>query len=217
MTDFWEGMTEDPDAIARIKKSVKLLDCKEGMIVLDIGCHKMEAIKYLPKNIHYCGIDSENNGQQVVADIDGGFVFPKQVDRILCLEVLEHLEMPGGVLQTIQTVLKDDGVAVVSLPNEATLFHRIRCLFGTVDAECFNYGGKHLHLPSLKQSRRFLEEFFEILEVRFYTTQVGIGVKPQWVAWLMHLAPYRVLQLLATLLPSLFARGFIFKLKRKLH
>ena len=35
MAEYWPEMQNDPDAIARIKKSVELLDAKEGMTVLD--------------------------------------------------------------------------------------------------------------------------------------------------------------------------------------
>ena len=210
--DYWKDMDQDPDAIARIKKSCELLDAKEGMFVLDIGCHKQEAAQYLNPNCKYLGIDTEKlhpNTYQV--NIDGGFSFSEKAERILCLEVLEHLECPGGTLQTIHSLLKDDGIAVVSLPNEATLFHRLRALFGIVDQECFSFGGKHLHLPSLRQSRQFLEAQFEIVQEDYYESKHAIGCKQQWVKPLLKLIPLRIL---SRLIPSLFARGFIFKLKK---
>jgi len=209
-------MENDPDAQARIKKSCELLDVKEGMTVLDVGCHKQEARNYLPENIRYCGIDvDKNHVKTVVADIDGGFSIKEKVDRILCLEVLEHLEIPGGTLQSIASNLKDDGIAVISLPNEATLFHRLRCLFGIVDQECFQYGGKHLHLPSLGQSRAFLKQYFVIEDQSFYISQKAIGSKQKMLRVMLKFFPKALLYLLAKVLPSLFARGFIFKLRKK--
>lgn len=217
MTDWWPDMENDPDAQVRIKKSVELLDAKDGMTVLDIGCHKQEARQYLPPKVLYCGIDCEKlHEQTIVKDIEGGFAFPEKVDRVLCLEVLEHLVMPRSVLQTMWTMLKDDGIAVVSLPNEATLFHRIRCLFGIVDQECFNYGGKHLHLPSLKQCRKFLSEQFEIVRIAYYITTRARGSKQEaTMNVLLKCMPKPLYHFLSYFLPPLFARGFIFKLKKK--
>ena len=215
--DLWENMESDPDAIARIKKAVALLDAKEGMTVLDIGCHKQEAFQYLPDGIKYYGVnDTVLVPNTIRLDIDGGFTMPLQFDRILCLEVLEHLECPQGTLQSISKCLKDDGVLVVSLPNEATLFHRLRCLFGTIDQQCFNFPGKHLHLPSLKQSRWFLSDLFKIEKEDFYITKEARGSHSKIVAGLLKLVPSHLLQLVALVCPSLFARGFIFKLRKRL-
>ena len=215
MTDSWPGMENDPDAIARIKKAVELLDAKKGMTVLDVGCHKQEALQYLPDGVKYYGVnDTVLVPNTIRLDIDGGFTMPLQFDRILCLEVLEHLECPYGTLQSLSKVLKDDGVLVVSLPNEATLFHRLRCLFGIVDQECFNFPGKHLHLPSLSQSRKFLKELFLIEKEEYYVTQHAIGCKQVWIKPLIKYLPMKFLSRISR---SLFARGFIFKLKRKLH
>ena len=215
--DLWENMESDPDAIARIKKAVALLDAKEGMTVLDVGCHKQEAFQYLPDGTKYYGVnDTVLVPNTIRLNIDGGFEFPLKVDRILCLEVLEHLECPYGTLQSLSNVLKDDGVLVVSLPNEATLFHRLRCLFGTVDQECFNFPGKHLHLPSFKQCRKFLSEQFEISRVHVYIASKPRGTRQKYLSSLLSRIPSRILVLLATLSFSLFARGFIFKLRKRL-
>ena len=218
VNDYWKNMESDPDAQARIKKACELLDAKDGMTVLDIGCHKQEASWYLSSKVLYSGIDCEKLHENIIVkDIDGGFSFPQKVDRILCLEVLEHLVMPRSVLQSIWTILKDDGIAVISLPNETTLFHRIRCLFGIADQECFNYGGKHLHLPSLKQSRQFLKELFKIEKESYYITKKGTGIRQQTAHYLLRLLPKLSISFLANIFPSLFARGFIFKLKKKFH
>ena len=215
--DNWPGMENDPDAQARIKKACDMLDAKDGMKILDIGCHKQEALAYLPPKAFYTGInDTVLVPGTVRMNIDGGFRLDQKADRILCLEVLEHLECPLGTLEAIQSVLQDDGVLVVSLPNEATLFHRIRCLLGIVDQECFVYGGKHLHLPSLSQSRAFLRKEFQIVEEAYYISHCALGTRQEIVANLIRVLPKQFLELLANVLPSLFARGFIFKLKKKL-
>ena len=214
--DFWVDMENDPDAQARIKKSVELLDLKDNLKVLDLGCHKQEVLKYIKHRVFYVGVDYEMLVPDTLKlDIDGVFSFPEKVDRIICLETLEHLLMPKGTLQSIHTLLKDDGIAVISLPNEATLFHRLRCLFGIVDQECFNYGGKHLHLPSLNQCRKLLSEFFKIDREVFYITKQARGTKQPIMKIVLACVPSSILQFLANMIPSFFARGFIFKLTKK--
>lgn len=202
--DFWPTLYEDPFAVERIKKCVELADIKPSMNVLDVGCNKMEASKYIPTSCHYIGIDSING-----FEIDGGFNLLQKFDRILCLEVLEHLKYPRKTLESIVSHLNDEGIAIISLPNEVSLFHRLRSLFGIVDQECFSESGKHLHLPSLKQAQAFLSAYLRIQKVAFYTSD-GCGSRQSVVRSAIRLFPKRLLQLLADVCPSLFSRGFIF-------
>jgi len=216
MPDNWAGCYGDPYAVARIKKAVKLLDPQYEQLVLDIGCYREEAAKYLPRNVRYAGIDSEQWTEEVIKlNIDGGFTWPTNVSRILCLETLEHLVNPAGTLASMREHLSHDGVCIVSLPNEATLFHRLRSLLGTVDAECFSHRGKHLHLPSLAQCRRFLGTEFLIESETYYISPAACGSRQEWLGIALKLIPDKLWQGLADMLPSLFARGFIFKCRVK--
>lgn len=212
----WDGMYSDRYAVARIKKSVDLLipHLSDKDVVLDIGCFTQEAKKYLPNNIHYIGIDSKAYVDgTIVRDLEKGFT--KKCDAIICLEVLEHLKYPVYVLKCISYSVKPAGYVVISLPNEATLFHRIRCLFGTVDAECFSDSGKHLHLPSLNQCRKYLSKFFVIHKEVYYINPSAKGSKQEWIGNLLQLIPEQVWQFLANSFPSMFARGFIFLCSKK--
>lgn len=214
MADYWAGMECDPESIDRIRLSCGLLDARVGMTVLDIGCYKQLARKFLP-SCRYVGFDFDNFCEgTIVRDLESGFLWDEPVDRILCLEVLEHLKTPSRTLNSIHYYLKKDGIAVISLPNESTLFHRIRSLLGTVDAECFGERGKHLHLPSLSQCRAFLRRSgFVIVREKYY---LAFGSSRQkWLTASLRLLPKRWMQFLADLLPSLFARGFVFVLKKQ--
>lgn len=206
--DHWENLYDDPYAVKRIEKSVKLAKVESGMRVLDVGCNKCEILKYLPTPIAYKGIDG------IFGDkIDGGFDLGRKYDRIFCLEVLEHLVNPKGTLEAIKRHLSKDGIAVISLPNEATLFHRLRALFGVVDGECFSNHGKHLHLPSKLQARRFVSGSLDILAEDHYISLCGTSVRPRWVGRLLNLLPHQLVRLLSNVSPSLFSRGFIFVCK----
>ena len=202
--DFWPDLHCDPFARERLKRSCELLNCSHHHSVLDVGCHKKEALEFLPKGIDYTGIDSMNG-----FEFDGGVDLLFKFDRILCLEVLEHLKYPQKTLQSIVELLKPGGIIVISLPNEATLFHRVRSFFGCIDAEAFSESGKHLHLPSLKQAYSFVSEYLTVRRVEYYISS-GLGCRQGFARIILQLFPKQILRTLAKSFPSLFSRGFIF-------
>lgn len=205
----------------RVMKSARLLlpylsqvDAKPDTI-LDVGCFTWEARKYYPRAINYIGLDQKKfHAKTQVVDLNHGFE-PIPCNHALCLETLEHLIDPEDTLQSLYNSLHDEGKLVVSLPNEATLFHRIRALFGTVDGECFASEGKHLHLPSLKQSRLFLSGKFEIVKEVYYISPTACGSRQAPFGKILRIFPDFFHQWLADMRPSLFARGFIFLLKKR--
>lgn len=206
----------DKYARDRVMKSSRLLlaHTNETDTILDVGCFTWEARKYFPRAQNYIGIDQKAYHKKTrVVDLNHGFE-PIPCQHALCLETLEHLIDPEDTLESIANSLADDGYLVVSLPNEATLFHRIRALSGMVDAGCFSGTGKHLHLPSLSQSRTFLSGRYDIVKESYYISPTACGSQQEWVGRVLGLIPDRVHQWLADVRPSLFARGFIFLLKK---
>jgi len=212
---------KDKYARDRVMKSARLLlpylsqDDKNPSTILDVGCFTQEARKYFPRSVKYIGIDEKAYHRDTkVVNLHHGFE-KVECSMALCLETLEHLQDPEDTLQSIHESLPDSGMLVVSLPNESTIFHRIRCLLGIVDNQCFQSEGKHLHLPSLNQSRRFLSTLFSIQDTRYYISPSAVGSGQEWVGKILSLVPDRVHQFLADHFPSLFARGFIFLLRKK--
>lgn len=211
----------DKYARDRVMKSARLLlpylsqDDKNPSTILDVGCFTWEARKYFPRSVKYIGIDQKAYHKETkVVELNHGFeLIP--CSHAICLETLEHLVQPGKVLESIYRSLADHGLLVVSVPNEVTAFHRIRCLFGIVDADCFQDQGKHVHLPSLSQSRRFLSTQFEIVSEQYYISPSACKSQWLWVGKILTLFPDWLHYWLASRWPSLFARGFIFLLKKK--
>ena len=214
----WESMySKDVYARDRVMKSARLLlpFLKDNDLILDVGCFTQESKKYFPPWVKYLGIDqvAYHKDTQVV-DLNFGFSpIPCQV--ALCLETLEHLVAPEKTLESLYNSLHSDGVLVCSVPNEATLFHRLRCLCGIVDAGAFASEGKHLHLPNLSQARKFVSTHFDILSEQYYISPSACNSSQEWVGRILGLFPDSFHHWLARSLPSLFARGFIFLLKRK--
>lgn len=207
----------DKYARDRVMKAARLLlpYLKDNDVILDVGCFTQEAKKYFPPWVKYLGIDEKAYHRDTkVVNLHHGFE-PISSSHALCLETLEHLIDPTDCLQSISDSLCDNGYLVVSLPNEATVFHRIRCMFGIVDAGCFQGQGKHVHLPSLKQTRDFLQSQFLVQDEKYYISPSACGSQQAWVGRILSLIPDSIHQLLADHFPSLFARGFIFLLKKK--
>ena len=214
----WRLMyAKDKYARDRVMKAARLLlpYLKDNDTVLDVGCFTQEAKKYFPRTVKYIGIDEKAyHPATKVVNLHHGFE-PIPCQHAMCLETLEHLLDPEDTLKSISESIPLEGLVVVSLPNESTLFHRLRCLYGVVDAECFSGEGKHLHLPDLNKSRKFLLQSFLIVSEKYYISPSACGSQYQWFGKLISLIPDKLHQLLADMFPSLFARGFIFLLKKK--
>lgn len=214
----WKDMyRRDKYARDRVMKSARLLlpYLKDTDTVLDVGCFTQESRKYFPRAVKYIGLDAKAYHKNTkVTELHHGFA-PIPCDYALCLETLEHLLDPEDTLRSLRDSLKEGGLVVISLPNETTLFHRIRCLFGQSDGQAFQGEGKHLHLPSLKQSSNFLSSQFEIVLAKYYISPSAYGSKQAWLGRILGLIPDNIHQLLADKFPSLFARGFIFLCKKR--
>ena len=63
---------------------------------------------------------------------------PQSYDVILCLDVLEHLINPYELTKEIHRILKDDGIAIINVPNHFDWRGRIKILFGSdIDTKNF--------------------------------------------------------------------------------
>jgi hypothetical protein len=97
-------------------------------------------------------------------------------------------------------MLKDDGVLMVSVTNDNTIYHRLRVLSGKgINKTPFNKF-YHLRHPTILQSKKFLNEYFQVKKA-----------KP-WICFNKEQSVLvdRLGMLLARLFPSLFSRGVVF-------
>ncbi len=74
-------------------------------------------------------------------------------DVVICTEVLEHLVDPVKMVANIKGLMNDNGVVLISLPNENSIYHRIMSLSGKGIDMCAFELYKHLHMPTISQSR----------------------------------------------------------------
>jgi 2-polyprenyl-3-methyl-5-hydroxy-6-metoxy-1,4-benzoquinol methylase len=71
-------------------------------------------------------------------------------DRVICTEVLEHVVDPDAVLAAIARLVRPDGVAVITVPNDPLILRlkgvARRRPFRWVTGERFDWGGDDFHL-----------------------------------------------------------------------
>lgn len=70
--------------------------------------------------------------------------FPeKSFDVVVCQEIIEHVENPWKLFRDVKSIITTDGVFILSTPNPASLFSKIRFLFtgffNWFTPDCFDY------------------------------------------------------------------------------
>src|SRR5262249_22729821 len=125
----------------------------------------------------YIPMDLDNAAGKFAAALPG-----REFERILLLDVLEHLSRPDRLLEEAKSVLSDRGFLIVSLPNIANITVRLALLFGR-----FTYTERgildrtHLRFFTRRSARRFLEENgCEVLETRatVMPLELVLGLSP---------------------------------------
>jgi 2-polyprenyl-3-methyl-5-hydroxy-6-metoxy-1,4-benzoquinol methylase len=140
-----------------------------GHEVLDVGCGEGFLAKELEERgnrVH--GIDviarpmhASSLAGYARRDLDAGLgsAFPgRRFDRVLLMDVLEHLRSPEAVLGDCRERLRPNGYLAVSLPNVANITTRLMLLFGRWEyAERGVMDRTHLRFFTRKSARRLLE------------------------------------------------------------
>ncbi len=190
--------------------------------ILDIGCGSGELLKRMPFNYDYIGIDDKqdvlNDIQRLGAltiklDIENNPIpLQEKFDVVICTEVLEHMKFPEKILSEIQELVKDNGVVIISLPNEYTLWCRLGVIFGKgIDYQGLTSNDHHKHFPTVKQSKEIVEKYFDIIKVE-YRTHIDVY---NGLEGIMALIPYSWMMFVSEIFPSLFARGIIMVCTKK--
>jgi glycosyltransferase involved in cell wall biosynthesis len=147
----------------------------------------------------------------ISADLENGLNCPlrnsaQEFDRVLALDVLEHLRDPASLLSQLRTQLAARGKLIVSVPNSVNLTVRLMILFGH-----FSYSGRgildwsHLRFFTRKTIRRLVEQSGYRVTARHYTVmplERIIPIRPENP--LMQFAN-RLLRVLTSVAPGLFA------------
>lgn len=120
-------------------KNQEVLDisCGEGFFAAEIARqgNRVTGIDALPEVSEraaladYFSVDLNQGLGEVIERLQG-----KRFDRILLLDILEHLYYPERIVSQCRDLLQDDGQLIVSVPNVANISVRLSLLLGN-----FNY------------------------------------------------------------------------------
>lgn len=218
------AMEEDDDVHERYRLTSSVLQSylRPGMRVLEMGCYRGGLRQFFPRELDYHGVDFDQAALHVAEtrgivphamDADRGF--PEEIpiesfDVVIACEVLEHLVNPRAILRDIVQRCKSGGRVLISLPNENTLYHRLMSLAGMGVDYCAFDLYKHLHLPTIAQSRALVASEIQILNERSYVLPSAKNSRLEKIGVVFRIIPRGGWQLLADGAPGLFARGRIF-------
>ena len=136
----------------------KELAVEKGDVFIDIGCGsgvQSKVIAYYSGCKLSVGIDVSvnavrharkyalDNTEFVVADARYLPIKSGCADKVLCAEILEHIDGPDLLLEEIRRIVTDDGAVVITTPNDTWLWRFYELLWDTF-GRGREYGKTHL-------------------------------------------------------------------------
>ena len=172
------------------------------------------------------GVDAapprEELDEFVLADPDGGLdhakaaLGGKRFDRVLMVDVLEHVREPEKVAAECLALLKDDGQAIVSVPNAANLTVRLMLLFGRFEySERGILDRTHLRFFARGSVRQLLKRAgYRVAseQVTVMPLELVTGLDPDGLPMR---AMNRMLAALTWLMPGLFGYEIVIAAKKR--
>lgn len=156
------------DHIGRYKFALNFF--KTEMNILDIACgigygsyliaSSSPGVKVLGIDIEQRAIDYANkhykcdNNKFSIGDASNLNLSNKSFDAVVSFETIEHINQPKLFIENVKRVLKNDGIFIVSSPNQTTLpFDKAK------------YPFHHQHFTSDELSKLLIDSGFEIVDV----------------------------------------------------
>ncbi|MBI2687883.1 MAG: glycosyltransferase [Acidobacteria bacterium] len=198
----------------------RLLDvgCGEGFFAEQLhnngnevtGVDNLESPIHIAAMHEYFQADLQLGLAQVATQLRG-----QSFDKVLILDVLEHLNHPERVLRDVLPLLRPSGGSIIiSLPNVANIVIRLSLLFGKFDyADRGIMDRTHVRFYTRKTARELLESNGYRITRELYSViplDRGLRVKP---AGLIDRWGGAILRIFTSLFPTLFGYQLIFEAK----
>ena len=193
-----------------VGRNQEVLDigCGEGFLAAELAKsgNRVSGVDALPDAEHssaltgYFSADLEHGLEGVIQKLNG-----KRFDRVLLLDILEHLRNGERILKQCHSLVRKNGLLVVSVPNIANLHVRLMLLMGR-----FTYSERgildktHVHFYTRKSARELLQRTgYEVVEERttVVPVELALGLSPS--GFLFKIVN-GMLGVLTRLLPTLF-------------
>lgn len=170
------------------------------------GVDNVPASPLLPEGLRYIQADLSATTPAGIPELHG-----LRFDKVLLMDILEHLHDPLKVLAACAALVKPGGEVIVSLPNIANIYIRLSLLMGHFDyTERGILDRTHLHFYTRKSARHFIQSAGYRIEKEFATV-----IPIELVAGLPYTHPLmraanRCLSAATWLRPPLFGYQFLF-------
>ena len=177
------------------KDLFRFLEDYSHKTILDIGCYRGMNAEYLKSKyseIKYVGVEYDPDAIKNISDavdkvyqldvdnLDVKIFNQEKYDIIILADVIEHLKSPDILLEKLITILKDDGLILVSIPNLQYYETFLLLLFGRFPRRDRGIFDKtHLRWFTLKEARLLFEKRFYIKDfTRKYRIVEGEYLNP---------------------------------------
>jgi ubiquinone/menaquinone biosynthesis C-methylase UbiE len=149
--------------------------------ILDVGCGDGVLSEFIKKRNNYIGMDISKSLIKRAKKRYKGFNFMvadaanipfknNTFDIVVCSEVLEHTLSPKKIIKELWRVLKENGMAIISIPNEP-LQIKLRYIgiktriFKLMKLEKGIYQKWHIHILNEEKIIKLLKKYFKIEKV----------------------------------------------------
>ena len=150
----------------------KVLGAQSSDVILDIGCGSGVQIRALGLEIPnlIIGMDVNRNAllyakkkeishsEFLIADAQQLPFKEQTIDKIICAEIIEHLNNPEQLIAETHRVLRRDGSIVISTPNEKSIWGLYEFLWDAF-GRGRNYGETHLRFFSIRDLETYFKSF----------------------------------------------------------
>ena len=191
---------------------------QKKMNLLDVGSADNIIKHFLPKNVEYYSLelpkeerdeDLREYDHEITFNLDNGKlpIEDNFFDIIVCLDTLEHTMYPKRVLREFKRITKKDGFFIISLPNEYNFLLRLYYLLAIKTRTEIPWEvveiHQHIQKPRVKDIIHLLRDNFKIYDV-VYHWESRASYKNNFFVVID-----RLINLLAKIYPSLFARDVV--------
>jgi len=171
----------------RIKQIVNLVQAQKRDRIMELGCGAGHILEKIPQG-NLTGVDlsetllkkagkrlQKRNAVLIKGNIEElpQTVRNQKFDKIICSEVLEHVQNPGKVIDEILKIANEKSVIVISIPNEKLInrlkgiFLRLRIFFNLFPNSSKKMDEEwHLHSFDLNLLEKFTKGKLKIKEIK---------------------------------------------------
>jgi len=207
--EYWKNRRKRgpgvPNSFQRFRAEWIVKRIEEDSTVLDLGCGDGAVLLHMKKfkNFRAIGADISNYVLSFLESQDihtikldlGSFdeleKLP-QVDHILLLEVLEHMQNPEQFLKIIERKTKKS--IFFSIPNTGFIAYRLRLLLGSFPVQWRIHPGEHIRFWTYRDLKWWLKELGYLQRAEIVVYEGIPGFNKIW--------------------PSLFGMGLLVKIKK---